>query len=180
MADSNEPYIKISWMRGLKSNNSFRKITRANTCGSVVQESVKKFSYLRKNKTRENEKNQSLSKNFLWFRNVHYVFFSAKLAICLRTFFAILFAQVMIPIRDVERNKSKRKEKARDTIDYITNRQPRSSVLATHHSSLTCPISHLNVIFFLWKEWVDVVSWTDYRQFTGVRKHLHVHKAITL
>ena len=75
MADSNEPYIKISWMRGLKSNNSFRKITRANTCGSVVQGSVKKFSYLRKNKTRENEKNQSLSKIFLWFRNVHYVSF---------------------------------------------------------------------------------------------------------
>ena len=63
MADSNEPYIKISWMRGLKSNNSFRKITRANTCGSVVQESVKKFSYLRKNKTRENEK-KSVSLKF--------------------------------------------------------------------------------------------------------------------
>lgn len=139
-------------MRDLKSNNSFRKITRANTCGSVVQVSVKKFSYLRKNKTRENEKNQSLSKIFLVFPQCSLCFFSAKLAICLRTFFAILFAQVMIPIRDVERNKSKRKQKARDTIDYISNRQPRSFVLAIHNSSLTCPISHLNVIFFLWKE----------------------------
>ena len=147
-------------------------------CGPGKRKKV--FVPQKKIKPEKMKKNQSLSKIFLWFRNVYYIFFSAKLAICLRTFFAILLAQVMIPIRDVERNKSKRKEKARDTIDYITNRQPRSFVLATHHSSLTCPISHLNVIFFLWKEWVDVVSWTDYRQFTGVRKHLHVHKAITL
>ena len=143
------------------------------------RKAYKSFLTSEKIKPEKMKKIKVSQKIFLWFRNVHYVFFSAKLAICLRTFFAILFAQVMIPIRDVERNKSKRKEKARDTIDYITNRQPRSSVLATHHSSLTCPISHLNVIFFLWKEWVDVVSWTDYPQFTGVRKNLHVHKAIT-